>query len=136
MVSASFWKLYHPLITRRAVARVLSTFLCSVIIVIQPFSRMGGFSAFLVLTLKELVFSVQEDLAQQLEATVLNVMGALIGVGISTLAKYIASIYTDKILNARLIPAVFLVAISFFGERTLDLNVYGLTTLPWISWLD
>jgi hypothetical protein len=71
----------------------------------------------LVLTLRELVFSVQEDLAQQLEATVLNVMGALTGLGISTLAKYIASISSD---NSRLIPVVVPVAISFFGEYTID----------------
>ena len=106
----------YQLVTRRAIARVLSTLFCCIILVIRPFSSLGGPSAFLVLTLKELVFSVQEDLAQQLEATVLNVMGALIGVGFSTLAKYVASISADQSLNARLIPAVFLVAISFFGQ--------------------
>jgi hypothetical protein len=116
MLSANFCP------TRRAIARVLSTFLCCIIIVVPTFSRLGGTSAFLVLTLKELVFSVQEDLAQQLEATVLNVMGAFIGVGASTLTTYIASISTDKSLNARLIPAVSLVAISFFGECTIGLN--------------
>lgn len=109
------WANLHTFVSRRAVARILSTFLCSVVIAIRPFSKLGGTSAFLVLTLKELVFSVQEDLAQQLEATVLNIMGALIGIGLSTFANYIASVSADKILTARLIPAVFLVAISFFG---------------------
>jgi len=64
-----------------------------------------------VLTLKELVFSVQDDLAQQLEATVLNVTG------FSTLAKYIAFISADKSPNARLTPAVSLVAVSFWSVR-------------------
>jgi uncharacterized membrane protein len=113
MVSASFNHFYP---TRRAIARVLSTFLCCTIIIIPRLSRLGGTSAFLVLTLKELVFSVQEDMAQQLEATVLNIMGAVIGVGFSTLAKYISSISSDNSLHPRLISAVFLVVISFFGE--------------------
>jgi hypothetical protein len=119
----------YQFVTRRAIARVLSTLFCCIIIVIQPFSILGGPSAFLVLTLKELVFSVQEDLAQQLEATVLNIMGALIGVGISTLAKYVASISADQSPNARLIPAVFLVAISFFGQYILY-SVYVSTNPP------
>lgn len=119
MVLVKFWHVFCPLVpTRRAVARVLSTFLCSVIIVVRPFSSLGGpSSAFLVLTVKELVFSVQEDLAQQLEATVLNITGALLGIGISTFAKYITSISTDQSLNMRLIPALFLISISFFGEK-------------------
>lgn len=116
MVLVKFWRFQGPLVTRRAVARVLSTFLCSAIILIRPFSSLGGTSAFLLLTVKELVFSVQEDLAQQLEATVLNTTGAFMGIGISTFAKYIANISTDESLNTRLIPALFLVAISFFGE--------------------
>lgn len=57
------------ILTRRVCARLLSTFICSVIIVIRPFSRFGGDYAFLVLTLKELVFGVQKNIAQQVEAT-------------------------------------------------------------------
>lgn len=57
------------ILTRRVCARLLSTFICSVVIVIHPFSRFGGSYAFLVLTLKELVFGVQKNLAQQIEAT-------------------------------------------------------------------
>jgi hypothetical protein len=53
-------------VTRRAIARVISTLLCCLAIVVRPFSVLGGPSAFLVLALKELVFSVQENLAQQL----------------------------------------------------------------------
>lgn len=111
----------YPLVSSRYVARVLSTFLCSVVVAIRPFSKLGGADAFLILTLKELVFSPQEDLAQQLEATVLNIMGALIGIGTSTLAKYLASVSTDNRINARLIPALFLVAVSFFGASNLTL---------------
>ncbi|KAG0705229.1 hypothetical protein DFH29DRAFT_800614 [Suillus ampliporus] len=102
-------------VSRRALARVLSTFLCILFVIIHPFSQLGGSSAFLVLSLKELVFSVQEDLAQQLEITVLNTTGALTGIGVSTFAKYLATLPHEGSMTSRLIPAVFLVAISFFA---------------------
>ena len=101
---------------RRPLARLLSTFLCSVIIVIRPFSRLGGQYAFLVLALKELVFGVQDNLAQQLELTVLNILGALIGIGVSTFAKYLASLAGYDTAAARATCAIFLILISFFGE--------------------
>nr|VWO99075.1 ATP-dependent RNA helicase CshA (EC [Ganoderma boninense] len=101
--------------TRRALARLLSTFICSVIIAIRPFSRFGGQYAFLVLALKELVFSVQETLAQQLELTCLNILGALLGIGVSTLAKYLASLLGPDTVQARSLCAVFLILISFVG---------------------
>ncbi|KAK7689181.1 hypothetical protein QCA50_007872 [Cerrena zonata] len=101
--------------SKRSLARLLSTFLCSLAIVITPFSSLGGNAAFLVLALKELVFSVQENLAQQLESTVLNIMGALFGIGLSTLAKYIASLYEHDSINGRACCATFLIAISFFA---------------------
>ncbi|KAI0362777.1 hypothetical protein OH77DRAFT_1417068 [Trametes cingulata] len=100
---------------RRPLARLLSTFLCSVIIVIRPFSRLGGQYAFLVLALKELVFGVQENLAQQLELTVLNILGALIGIGVSTLAKYLASLAGYNTTSARATCFIFLILISFFA---------------------
>ena len=104
--------------TKRSLARLLSTFLCSLAIVIRPFSVLGGNAAFLVLALKELVFSVQENLAQQLESTVLNITGALIGIGLSTLAKFIASLYDHDSANGRACCAAFLVVISFFGASS------------------
>ncbi|KII88794.1 hypothetical protein PLICRDRAFT_42030 [Plicaturopsis crispa FD-325 SS-3] len=102
-------------LSRRALARCLSTFICAILIAIRPFSHLGGSFAFLVLTVKELVFSVQEDLAQQLEATVLNITGALIAIGISTLARYIATLMVPEAASTRAVLAVFLVAISFFA---------------------
>lgn len=102
--------------SKRSLARLLSTFLCCLAVVVPPFSRIGGNNAFLVLSLKEMVFSVQENLAQQLEFTILNIMGALIGVGLSTLAKYIASLYPENSVNGRATCAVFLIIISFFGQ--------------------
>lgn len=68
-----------------------------------------------MLSLKELVFSVQEDLAQQLEITIINITGALVGIGISTFARYLAAIPQEGSVTSRLIPAVFLVTISFFA---------------------
>ncbi len=103
--------------TRRSLARLLSTFICSAIIAFRPFSRFGGQYAFLVLALKELVFSVQENLAQQLELTCLNILGALIGIGLSTLAKYLASLAGPDTVAARTICALFLILISFVGEH-------------------
>lgn len=101
--------------SKRALARLLSTFLCCVVVVIRPFSHLGGSYAFLVLALKELVFSVQESLAQQLELTVLNILGALLGIAISTLGKFIASRYPPESVTARATCATFLILISFFA---------------------
>ncbi|GJE97050.1 Fusaric acid resistance protein-like [Phanerochaete sordida] len=101
--------------SKRALARLLSTFLCCVVVVILPFSRLGGSYAFLVLALKELVFSVQESLAQQLELTILNILGALLGIAISTLGKFIAAQYPVDSATSRATCATFLVLISFFA---------------------
>jgi hypothetical protein len=101
--------------TRRVLARLLSTFLCCVVLVVKSWSRFGGHTAFLLLTLKELVFSAQETLAQHLEATILNITGAFFGIGLSTLARYIASLRPDHSASSRAIPAVFLVFITFLG---------------------
>ncbi|KAH9946389.1 uncharacterized protein BXZ73DRAFT_37522 [Epithele typhae] len=102
-------------LARRPLARLLSTFLCALIIVIRPFARLGGRYAFLVLALKELVFSVQENLAQQLELTCLNIIGALLGIGLSTLAKYLASLAGPDSQTARITCFVFLILISFLA---------------------
>ena len=101
---------------RRPLARLLSTFLCCLAIVIRPVSRLGGSYAFLVLPFQALVFSVQESLAQQLELVALNIAGALCGIGFSTLGKYLASLTGEGSARARIICAIFLVVISFLGE--------------------
>ncbi|TFY68062.1 hypothetical protein EVJ58_g1227 [Rhodofomes roseus] len=98
---------------RRPLARLLSTFLCCLTIVIRPVSRLGGSYAFLVLPFQALVFGVQESLAQQLELTALNIAGALCGIGFSTLGKYVASLTGEGSARARVICSVFLVTISF-----------------------
>ena len=104
------------LINRRAIARLLSTLLCCLVVAIRPFSAIGGQYAFLVITVKELIFAIQENLAQQLEATALNVMGALFGIGISTAAKCLANLPGLNDLATRTIHAVSLVFIAFIGE--------------------
>ncbi|KAH9174246.1 hypothetical protein EDB89DRAFT_2067893 [Lactarius sanguifluus] len=103
--------------TRRVLARLLSTFLCCLTLVVKPWSQFGGSSAFLLLTLKELVFSAQDTLAQHLEATIFNITGALFGIGLSTFAKYVASLRPDYTVSSRAIPAVFLVVIAFLGKQ-------------------
>lgn len=104
------------LANRRAIARILSTFLCCLVVAIRPFSVIGGQYAFLVITVKELIFAIQENLAQQLEGTALNVMGALFAVGISTVAKYLANLSVMDAATARTIPAIFLVFVAFLGK--------------------
>jgi hypothetical protein len=42
-------------------------------------------------------------------------MGGLAGIGLSAFAKYISSLPSNETVIARTIPALFLVAISFFG---------------------
>lgn len=100
--------------SRRVLARLFSTVLCSILLVIHPFSKHGGSAAFLALTVKELVFSVQENLAHQLEATILHSVGGLTGIGLSVIGKYLSTLASNTVV-ARLIPALFLVGICFFG---------------------
>jgi hypothetical protein len=66
-------------------------------------------------TLKELVFSVNETLPQQIEATVLNITGALFGISLSTAARFLSSLRPDDSPSARAIPAIFLVLAAFIG---------------------
>jgi hypothetical protein len=80
------------------------------------FHPWGPAYAFLVITIKELIFAIQENLAQQLEGTVLNVMGALFAIGLSTVAKCLANLPETTGVMARTIPAIFLVFITFVGE--------------------
>lgn len=106
----------YPFASRRGVARVLSTFLCAVAVAIRPLARLGGSQAFLALTLKELVFSCQGTLAQQIELTSLNILGAMLAIGVSTFTRFLAvSIFTEQSPAVRVIPAFALVGISFYG---------------------
>lgn len=111
-------QLGRQFVERRSLARLLSTFLCCLAIVVHPVARLGGSYAFLVLPFQALVFGVQGSLAQQLELTVLNIMGAFLAIGFSTLAKYIASLTTYDSARSRATCAVFLVLISFFGKSS------------------
>lgn len=124
LVSARTTILYvvSEYLKRRSLARLLSTFLCCLAIVIRPVARLGGSYAFLVLPFQALVFGVQESLAQQLELTALNIAGALCGIGFSTFGKYLASLTGEDSVRARVICAVFLVVISFLGEFSYSLQ--------------
>ncbi len=113
--------------SKRSLARLLSTLLCCIIVVIRPFSVLGGSFAFLVLAAKELVFSVQSSLAQQLELTILNTLGAVLGIAVSTLAKFISIQSPVDSAGSRVTCAIFLVLISFFGMSCSA----GISILPW-----
>lgn len=123
------------LVNRRAIARILSTLLCSLVVTIRPFSSFGGPYPFLILAIKELIFAVQENLAQQLEGTVLNVMGALFAIGISTAAKYLADLPSANTVTARTVPAIFLVFIMFVSESMATFDTPSIDCWPagWIK---
>ncbi|KAJ3777872.1 hypothetical protein FB446DRAFT_77222 [Lentinula raphanica] len=104
--------LWNYVSSRQFFARIASTLLCSTLVVIRPFSKYGGNFAFLALTIKELDFAPQDNLAHQLEALVLNILGGFFGIGISLSGNYLASSTDDSAL-ARTIPAVFLTLICF-----------------------
>ncbi|RDB24188.1 Uncharacterized protein C26F1.08c [Hypsizygus marmoreus] len=110
-----FQILWNFFSSRRVLARLLSTILCSIFVVLRPFSKFGGPSAYLALTVKELGFSVQDNLAQQLEAIVLHLAGGFTSIGLSVLGMYLASLAhaSGKSVIARLIPALFLAVICF-----------------------
>ncbi|KAJ4483288.1 hypothetical protein J3R30DRAFT_3447405 [Lentinula aciculospora] len=108
----SYTVLWSYLQSRHFLARVVSTFLCSILVVIRPFSKYGGNFAFLALTIKELDFAPQDNLAHQLEALILNMFGGLIGIGISLLGNFLASL-PDNTALARTIPAIFLTLMCF-----------------------
>jgi hypothetical protein len=113
--------------SNRAIANVISTALCALAIVIRPVSRLGGHgpAVFLILTIKAIVFYVQRDLALQLELTILNLAGALLGIGLSSLGLYLHLI-TPSSAASRTIVAVFLVIISFLGLlNTLDIFLHA-----------
>src|ERR1700742_1523285 len=78
----------HDHDVRRALARFLVVFLCAIFILVRRLARIGGAFPFLILTFKELVFSVQDGLSQQIEITILNYLGALWGIGISNLGVF------------------------------------------------
>jgi hypothetical protein len=104
--------------SRRFLARMLSTVICAVLIVVKPFSRFGGSSAFLAITVKELVFSAQENLPQQIEATFFNLVGGLTGVSLSCLGKFLAALaysQTGNTVLTRCIPGLTLSCICFLG---------------------
>ncbi|TFK42866.1 hypothetical protein BDQ12DRAFT_644760 [Crucibulum laeve] len=101
--------------SRRRQARVLSTIICTILVVTRPFSEHGGQSAFLALTVKELVFPVQDNLAQQVEITFLHLIGGLSGIAISALGKFLASLSSPGTAVSRFIPALFLITTCFLA---------------------
>jgi hypothetical protein len=74
-----------------------------------------GSYAFLVLTEKELVFSAQVSLSEQLEVTALNVAGILVGIGASALGIYLSSLLGRESARSRALQTVWLVLIIFAG---------------------
>ncbi|KAI0310380.1 hypothetical protein OF83DRAFT_1166649 [Amylostereum chailletii] len=109
------WPRYSRFFTRRILARWLSTFITATMVVIRPFSRLGGPSAYLALSIQTLTFSVQDTLPQQIELTMLNTLVSLVTVAVSTLARYLSSLCPDNSTGSRAIPSVFLIIIAFFA---------------------
>ena len=100
--------------SRRVVSRILSATICSILVVLRPFSKLGGSSCFLALTVLELVFSVQNTLAQQLEQTFLGLFfGSFPSIAFCMLGKFGASQFAPNSQAARGITAVFLAIVCF-----------------------
>ncbi|KAH7318022.1 Fusaric acid resistance protein family-domain-containing protein [Rhizoctonia solani] len=99
------------------VVRMCVTCICSIIIVLRPASFLGGPYMFLILTVKELVFPPSTSPSAQIEATVVNMAGALFGLGWSNLglvcATYAARRYGVDSDAPRTIRAVFLLVLGF-----------------------
>lgn len=106
----------RPFLSRRLLARLMSTFLCATLVLVRPFSRFGGDSAFLALTIQTLAFFAQDTLAAQIEITVLNLaFGALLGIGWAVLAKTLSSFCQADSAAARVVTALALITIIFFA---------------------
>lgn len=92
-------------------------FICAVVIVLRPASQLGGPYLFLILTIKELVFPPSTSPSAQIEATVVNMAGALFGLGWSNLglvcATYAARRYGVDSNACRAIRAIFLLVLGF-----------------------
>ena len=110
-----FSSLCSYLLSRNFLARIFSTLLCSILVVLRPFAKFGGSLAFLALTIKELHFPPQRNFAQQVEISILNLIGGIFGIVISLLGLYLASL-TDNAALARAIPALFLTLLSFASK--------------------
>lgn len=131
----------HPflslLASRRFKARILSTVMCSILVVIRPFSRHGGPSAFLAITIKELVFSAQESLPQQIEATSLHLLGGFTGIAVSSFGKTLTSIAYkhDHGTWKYAIPAITLTLVCFLGLLSTPFPVTYLifSTAGWLK---
>ncbi|KAF8599056.1 hypothetical protein BDV93DRAFT_477885 [Ceratobasidium sp. AG-I] len=99
------------------VCRMCSTFICSVIIVLRPVGPLGGQYLFLILTVKELVFPPSTSPSAQIEATVVNMAGALFGLGWSNLglacSTFAAGRYGVDSSASRGIRALFLLILGF-----------------------
>jgi hypothetical protein len=118
--------LLRPLASRRFKARLLSTLLCSILVAIRPFSRHGGPSAFLAITIKELVFSAQESLPQQIEATSLHLLGGFTGIAVSSIGKTLTSIAYNHNHDSwkYATPAITLTLVCFLGLLSHSISCY------------
>ncbi|KAJ1309456.1 hypothetical protein OPQ81_006232 [Rhizoctonia solani] len=109
------WRSLVP--SAHLVARMCVTFICSVVIVLRPVAPFGGPYLFLILTVKELVFPPSTSPSAQIEATMVNMAGALFGLGWSNLglvcATYAARRYGVDSDAPRTIRALFLLVLGF-----------------------
>ncbi|QRW27752.1 hypothetical protein RhiXN_02347 [Rhizoctonia solani] len=110
------WQPFIP--SPHLVARMCVTCICSVIIVLRPVASLGGPYLFLILTVKELVFPPSTSPSAQIEASVVNMSGALFGLGWSNLglvcATYAARRYGVDSDAPRVIRAIFLLMLGLF----------------------
>jgi hypothetical protein len=99
-------------ILQRLLPSLITVFLCSILVVVRPVAELSGSAqyAFLVLVAYTLFFHVGgHTLGQHIQSTVIGVLGACIGLGISALAVELGCIAnrqagTDDSVGGRAAP--------------------------------
>ncbi|KAG8691597.1 hypothetical protein FRC08_010124, partial [Ceratobasidium sp. 394] len=112
---ASFLPLLRP--SAQLLCRMSVTFICVVVAVLHPTTRLAGPYSFLILTTKDIVFPPSTSPSAQIEALAVNTSGVLLGLGWSNLglacATFAGRKYGVDSSAVRSIKACFLVILAF-----------------------
>ncbi|QRV99791.1 fusaric acid resistance-like protein [Ceratobasidium sp. AG-Ba] len=114
---ANFLTLLWP--SAQLLCRMSVTFICVVIVVLQPTARIAGPYTFLILTTKDIVFPPSTSPSAQIEALAVNTSGVVFGLGWSNLglacATFAGRKYGVDSSAVRAIKACFLVILAFLS---------------------
>ncbi|QRV85726.1 fusaric acid resistance-like protein [Ceratobasidium sp. AG-Ba] len=114
---ANFLTMLWP--SAQLLCRMSVTFICVVIVVLQPTARIAGPYTFLILTTKDIVFPPSTSPSAQIEALAVNTSGVVFGLGWSNLglacATFAGRKYGVDSSAVRAIKACFLVILAFLS---------------------